>query len=588
MKMQNHNIIKKWIGSFFVMFLCFFGTMDIEAATKKATVTVEDAMVEEGDMVKVTVKLSSSVEIGTYFYHIKYDESILEYQSGAYAGGNGVLTLMGNGAAKEYTHILSFKGLKEGVSKIDVSLETGDAICPLKVKYGEVMKVSETDGEVLVSATVNQSEDTTLGTLDIVGVKSDGTTTAVTLSPEFNPEVYQYRINVAGDVEKYEIVALPTDFRAQVSAVKGTKLSVGENLTKITVTAENGATKSYMIYTTKAKIAASNTKTEQGTDDSTAQVLTGERVKIKIGKTTYYTVTSMEGRNLQEGLEVAQYAYKGKNILIAQGVTKDIKIVYLTDKKGENGKYFVYDVNKDSFYPYQYMTENGNIYSVMEADEGVTIPAGYEKGTGAWYTQNINGWVLPGQEDFYLVYAMNGKGEKNLYRVDAIQHTIQRYDAYDDSNINASASKAQLDSLEKKIKQLEKEKKQESNQKGAMIVALMLCVIILIFMWLRMRIKWKSVTRKIEKIKKTSRKIINGNVNRKTVSNNKMNKGKAIIQNATLTSNTTVPNHVNQRQNPQTAGTKNNPNVSNKTNARNKANTQNISKAKGTKKFRKK
>ena len=69
----------------------------------------------------------------------------------------------------------------------------------------------------------------------------------VALSPSFSASTTTYNLGeVAYSVSKLTISATPEDAKASVS-IKGANLSVGDNTIKITVTAENGATKTYKI-----------------------------------------------------------------------------------------------------------------------------------------------------------------------------------------------------------------------------------------------------------------------------------------------------------------------------------------------------
>lgn len=78
-------------------------------------------------------------------------------------------------------------------------------------------------------------------TLKILEIKPEG------LDPEFNPETTNYTLNVGMDVEKLEITATPNDEKSKVEITGNDSLQVGDNMVKITVTAEDGTTRIYNI-----------------------------------------------------------------------------------------------------------------------------------------------------------------------------------------------------------------------------------------------------------------------------------------------------------------------------------------------------
>ena len=460
--------------------LCLCPVMKVQGAQKKAEIRVEDNMTAVDGIVEVTIKVNAATEVGAYFFHVTYDDTLLEYQSGAYAGGDGVLTFSGTSNSKIFERKVKFLARKQGTSQIKIAMEEGDNVCPLKEKDGETMKVSVQNGEVLITPLTSQSEDTTLSELKLLGVTAQGEKRDINLSPVFTPQVYQYKATVAGDIDKLIVTAFTNNLHATVEDVKGTKLKEGENLTKITVRAENGNKKSYMIYITKGKATAGTDKGEEKKTEK-QKSLKGDKIKIKVDDTDYYTIKDTKDVQPLEGLEWVKYAYKGDTIVITQGVSTGLKVFYLTDKAGKGGRWYLYNESQDSFSPYVTLSENNMTYAILGQADSV-IPPGYDKYQEKWGDITFDCYKVAKEHKFCLIYAMNGKGEKNLYRVDVSEKTIQRYDSYDDNHIDASASKGQLDNLLSQIEKLEKEKKMQANVKWSCIIVLGFIIIILVFL----------------------------------------------------------------------------------------------------------
>lgn len=92
--------------------------------------------------------------------------------------------------------------------------------------------------------TYTKSSDATLKSLklDIEG-----------LSPSFNKNTYTYTLSVGSDVNSVNVTASTNSSKARYSVSGNTNLKNGDNTIYITVTAENGATRTYKIIVTKAE-----------------------------------------------------------------------------------------------------------------------------------------------------------------------------------------------------------------------------------------------------------------------------------------------------------------------------------------------
>ena len=87
-----------------------------------------------------------------------------------------------------------------------------------------------------------KSSDKALKTLEI---------TPEGLDPEFNPETTSYTLLVGPEVEKLDIKAAPNDANAKVEITGNESLKTGDNVVKITVTAQDETTRIYNINVKK-------------------------------------------------------------------------------------------------------------------------------------------------------------------------------------------------------------------------------------------------------------------------------------------------------------------------------------------------
>lgn len=99
-------------------------------------------------------------------------------------------------------------------------------------------KTAYISSSLITTKEPTKSADKALKTLEIV---QEG------LTPEFNPETTTYTLTVGPDVEKLDITATPNDENATVEIIGNEALQSGDNMVKITVTAQDGTTRIYTI-----------------------------------------------------------------------------------------------------------------------------------------------------------------------------------------------------------------------------------------------------------------------------------------------------------------------------------------------------
>ena len=238
----------------YILCMCFVAVMmcsgSAEAADFNASVSSESCT--QGDTVNVTVTFSSNENIGAYYMKMTYDPNLLEYVSGAYGGGGGTLQFYNdyvNSTTNSYT--VSFTAKAAGTSTL--ALDVLDT--PINMN-GDNMTFKASNGAVTISAPAVASSDNRLSALNVALVYEDGRTEAAALTPAFSPDVTSYQLSISKDVARLSLDASASDGKAAV-AVSGTRMDPGSNTTTVTVTAENGEVRKYIIYTEKEQIAKS-------------------------------------------------------------------------------------------------------------------------------------------------------------------------------------------------------------------------------------------------------------------------------------------------------------------------------------------
>ena len=107
---------------------------------------------------------------------------------------------------------------------------------------GMPMSVSSNILELEVKAAHTASDNASLASLKISPSQ---------LNPAFDKNIYEYNTNVAYDVDKLVVVALPEDEKATIRISGNETLKEGENKVITTVVAESGKKVEYVINVTK-------------------------------------------------------------------------------------------------------------------------------------------------------------------------------------------------------------------------------------------------------------------------------------------------------------------------------------------------
>lgn len=109
------------------------------------------------------------------------------------------------------------------------------------------LEVTAEDGSLRIyTINVNRSElsgQTKLSDLSVVGQ---------TLSPSFNPDVYEYNIDIPYNIDKLDVNAIPASPNSKVEIVGNDDLQEGNNVILVKVTDENGFVQYYRINVNKA------------------------------------------------------------------------------------------------------------------------------------------------------------------------------------------------------------------------------------------------------------------------------------------------------------------------------------------------
>lgn len=393
----------------------------IPASAAGASVSVSAAStVTVGNTVTVTVKYTSSVPVASLQATMHYDAQILEYVSTgngvAGNGGSGVITFSWwsttKPTAKNFSFTVTFKSKAVGSS--DISLSTTE-LCDWE--YNDL-------GTPSGKKTVNVQNPQKSGNANLKALYiSSGK-----LSPSFSPKVTSYNIVIPNNVTVLTVSAETEDKSATVTVEGSKNMKVGKNTRVIKVTAANGTVKAYTLNITRQEATGIPATQPTGTA-TTAPAADNEAAKVTVGDKVLYIKSDLKDITLPTGYEQVAITVNSISFPSAQDKNRNIALLYLTDEKGENGAFYVYDTVSMTFSEFCSATAPAGVYAFLTPDELLVVPDGFTQTFVKINEKSVSAWSFPQSEmaEYYLVYALSPTGTKGLYQYDTVEGTLQRY-----------------------------------------------------------------------------------------------------------------------------------------------------------------
>ena len=390
-------------------------------ADEQVSVSISSTSGTVGSEVTVTVTISADKDIDGATINVSYDNSIIRPVDKA---NSGVVMFSALEMTSESTVSISqnFEVIAAGTTTLSVA---GDA--KISVNGERATVSSSSSGKVTAKAPASYSSDNTLKSLQI----SPGT-----LSPAFSPDRTTYNATVA-DVTELVVSAAANDSAAKIS-ISGRRMDPGSNTTTITVTAEDGSVKKYIIYTTRLEdgqeaTTEAESKTEAVTEDASQAVNDDGTVTIDGRK--YSVVRDYSGITIPDGYQEIDYDYNGQKINAVKGIKTGLILMYLESEDGKGG-FYIYDETAKTFSPYNTVAEPEITYVVLPITNSLEKPAGY-----ALTRFTMNGKevqvLMDANRQYCLFYGVSSLGEKGWFRYRISDGSIQAYSVVKSDTANA-------------------------------------------------------------------------------------------------------------------------------------------------------
>ena len=381
----------------FGLLLSFIMINEVSASSATISVSSNKSRVIVGDTVTVTVRLSSSANLGSWNFDV-VGSSNLTFVSSSF-GGLFVADMAPTTTTKSKSYTFTFRAKSSGTATVKVSnaeIIDYDTEKNMSISGGSTSFTVMTQSQLEAS----YSKNNYLSSLEVEGQ---------TLTPEFDKETLEYNLELEYGTESINIITDTEDSKASVDGDGKVTLSQGMNAIKVVVTAENGSTRIYTINATVKEL---------------------DPINVNLDGTNYSVVRE------EEFLPSASSAYQKTTIQIDE---KDVPAYYnevvdftLVGLKNEAGNINLYIYKDDNYTLYNEFNFNQLSIYLLDMDESL-IPSGYKQGEITIGDKTVTAYTRDGYE-FPIVYGLNIEtGEKNLYKYDAKENTLQRVENIDSS-----------------------------------------------------------------------------------------------------------------------------------------------------------
>ncbi|MBR5011778.1 MAG: cadherin-like beta sandwich domain-containing protein [Clostridia bacterium] len=307
------------------------------------------------------------------------------------------------------TITLKFKVLKAGTASIKFS--------GFLVDWNETMRKS-----------ISASKSITI--IDKSKLPKDANLKAIklsagSLSPAFSASTTSYSVKVPYSTTKVVVTPTLSDAKAKWSISGSSSLKVGTNTRVITVTAQNGSTKKYTIKITREPDPDASSSESTSSEDTEPKV---NPYEISVNGEMWVLLNDYSLITVPAGFSVDKQIINGIEMPVLVDKKNGRTVVYATNEADTIGAYYIYTGEDNEYIEYKFFVTDSNTYVIVEPENVPTAPDGfkYQVTEVMGYEIGVYEYNDPAYRDYVIFFVESPTGEKNYYRYDRKEATIQR------------------------------------------------------------------------------------------------------------------------------------------------------------------
>lgn len=201
------------------------------------------------------------------------------------------------------------------------------------------------------------------------------------LTPDFDPETTKYSLEVTKDVEELEITPIVQDDKAKFDIQGNENFKVGNNIVRITVTAEDGTTRIYSITVTKTNEAGDEEIEENGLKLKKLQINNATLEPSFNPDVTSYNITVSDPSAIKVSDIIAEAEDEDINVTIAEAEANKngerVITIMLENSDGTQSAVYQVTIKKSVFNPIAEIKKNTDkkIYFILGGIIGILLIA---------------------------------------------------------------------------------------------------------------------------------------------------------------------------------------------------------------------
>ena len=385
---MNKKLLKI-LDSIILVITCIFISVGyVSASSATISVTSSSSKVILGNTFNVYVKVSSSKAIGSWEWTIDYDTKKFKLQS-----GSSYIASYGDGKIKSKSYTYKFKAIGSGTGNITVKSYS-------VIEYSSETKMSVSKNTKSIKVIIQSeleasySKNNNLSSLSVEGL---------TLSPTFSKDKTSYTVSAESNTQSINIIAKKEDSASSVSGTGKHDVAEGENKFLITVTAENGTTKTYTIL---------------------VNVTDPNPIEVEINGSKYIVIKRESNLESPNNYNKTTVTINEQTVPAFKNEITGFTLVGLKDTDG-NIKLYIYDAKSNTYTLYTEVQLNQMLLLPLKMDK--TFDSAYKKSTTTIGEVEFESLKIDGSKHSIIHAKDLSSGEDNYYLYDEDTNTVIIY-----------------------------------------------------------------------------------------------------------------------------------------------------------------